>query len=369
MKKQLFFIAAVLTIYIANAQQISEVKLKTNQFGLKKAKKGPKKVFIKSFNIYYEVYKEAVDYKNGYNGTRGKKVGSATARAAVGLDGVQSQDIQEKTNRLYQEFVNDFMSNGYEIITAEEASKVEFFEGWKKVTGPSINEAEKLPGVLSCVPEGFTALYKDRSKVAAKLNKVFKGLNTPVLSKQLDDALVIDVNVYIMFSEIASKGFNLGSLDKVAKVKINTNLRLANSYTVQSPKKPTKLGVLGSIGVKGAMTSENISSSVDVVYGKAKIAASAIGQYNGTIKKSIEINGVMKKEKIKAYQRQQTVVPTSFSNNYQQIGGVTLVTVEDRFSKNATWIKVDSKKYADGLYNASSAFLKANIKEILEKIN
>ena len=220
MKKKLFFIAAVLTIYIANAQQISEVKLKTNQFGLKKAKKGPKKVFIKSFNIYYEVYKEAVDYKNGYNGTRGKKVGSATARAAVGLDGVQSQDIQEKTNRLYQEFVNDFTSNGYEIITAEEASKVEFFEGWKKVTGPSINEAEKLPGVLSCVPEGFTALYKDRSKVAAKLNKVFKGLNTPVLSKQLDDALVIDVNVYILFSEIASKGFNLGSLDKVAKVKI-----------------------------------------------------------------------------------------------------------------------------------------------------
>ncbi|NJB81537.1 hypothetical protein [Wenyingzhuangia aestuarii] len=367
MKTRLLLIA-MLTISLANAQQISEVKLKTREFGLKKAKKETKKVFIKSFNIYYEVYKEAVDYKNGYNGTRGKKVGSATARAAVGLDGVQKDDIQEKTDLLYKEFVNDFTSKGYEIITADEASKIETFEGWEKATGPFVRESE-LPGVLTCVPNGYSYLFKNRSKVSKKLNQIFKGLKTPVISKELDNALVIDVNVYIMFSEIASKGFNLGSLDKVAKVKINTNLRLANNYTVQSPKEPTKLGVFGSIGIKGAMTSKNITSSVDVVYGKAKIAASAIGQYNGGIKKSIEIQGVMKKDKIRAYQKQQTVVPTSFSNNYQQIGGMTLVTVENRFSKNATWIKVDSKKYAEGLYNASSAFLKANTEEILDKVN
>lgn len=368
MKKQLFFIAAVLTIYIANAQQISEVKLKTNQFGLKKAKKGPKKVFIKSFNIYYEVYKEAVDYKNGYNGTRGKKVGSATARAAVGLDGVMKDDVQEKTDLLYQEFVNDFTTKGYEIITADEASKIETFKGWEKATGPFVRES-KLPGVLTCVPNGYSYLYKDRSKVGAKMNKVFGSLKLPVISKELNDALVVDVNVYIMFSENASKGFNLGSIDKVAKVKINTNLRLADSYAVQAPKKPTKLGALGSIGIKGAMTTENITSSVNVTYGKIKIGAGAMGQYNGILKKPIEINGVMKKEKIRAYQRQQTVVPTSFSNNYTQIGGMTLVTVEDRFSKNATWVKVDSKKYAEGLYKASSAFIKAHTKELLDELD
>lgn len=362
MKKQTTLLFALLTVITISAQSISEVKISSKNYGISKAKKGPKRVFINSFNINYEVYKEAIDVKTGGSGFRGKKTGDATARAAVGLSGIEKEDIQAKTDQLYQDFIADFKVKGYEFVSVAEASKIKIFEGWETGSGPYVNESG-VPGVLTSVPSGYSFLYKSKSKSGKIKKGLFGGaLKTPIISKQLENALVVDVNLYVMYSEEAGGGFNLGSLSKVAKVKIKTNLRLADEYAVVAPKKPTKLGVFGSIGVKGATTVDYINSSMTVTYGKMKIGAGAMGQYNGMLKKSIEINGVMKKDKISAYQKQATFTPTSF-NSY---GGLNL---KDRFSKNTTWVKVDSGKYADGLYNACSGFLKNHTQKLLDKLD
>lgn len=357
MKNKILFVL-LFTAVVINAQEISKVKLSNSSYGANKLKKAPKRVFINSFNINYEVYKEAIDVKTGSSG----KSGDATARAAVGLSGVIKEDVQEKTNLLYQEFIKYFKEKGFEIVTADEAESIEVFEGWEKSTGPFVIESG-LPGVLTSVPKGYSFLYKKKSK-SGKVKKGFLGgsLNLPYISKQLGDALVVDVNLYFMYSEEANPSFKLpSSINKLAKVKILTNLRLIDNYAVVAPKAPTKLGVFGSIGIKGATTLDRINSSVNMTYSKIKIGAGALASYNGGLKDPIEVEGVMKKDKVTAYQKQQTFTPTSF-NSY---GGLNL---QDRFSKNTTWITVDSKKYSDGLYNACSAFLKGHTDEMLKKL-
>ncbi|MGY5351826.1 hypothetical protein ACXGQW_04565 [Wenyingzhuangia sp. IMCC45533] len=343
------------------AQNISEAKVSGKTYGASKMKKATKKLFINSFNVNYEIYKEAIDVKTGSSGFRGKRTGDATARAAIGLSGIIKDDIQVKTDQLYTEFVADYKAKGFEIVNIEQAQKIEIFDGWEKETGPYVKESG-FPGVLTSIPTGYSFLYKKRSKSG----KVKKGLwggyfNAPIISKQLDNAFVVDIDLYVVYSEESSKGFNLGSLSKVAKVKINTNLRLAADYAIVAPKAPTKLGVFGSIGFKGATTVDYIRSTYNVSYSKVKVGAGAEGQYNGLLKKPIEISGVMKKEKVSAYQKQSSFTPTSFSSY-----GPTFM--EDRFSKNATWVKVDSKKYAEGLYKACDAFLEENTKILFKKI-
>ncbi|WP_010135681.1 hypothetical protein [Ochrovirga pacifica] len=371
MKKQFFLIAAVLTISIANAQQVSEIKLKTKGFNLKKAKKQDK-VYINSFNVFFEVYKEIRNKKAGYKGTRGKVVGDAKVSLGVGLKGVDIAAIQQKTDLLYQETINKIKASGYQLVPVNEAKNLEIFEGYEVLQGPLLLEKEELPGVIQTVPAGYSFLSKipkktDVGKSLAKFTKKFKHPKLsryPKISKELGDVMVLDINMYVMFTEAPKPGFNLGSLDKVAKVKINTNYRLVDRYTVVNSGEDKK----SLLGIKSA--GNNIATDVltefSVVYGRNKIGGSALATYDGNLKKPIEINGVLKKEKIKAYQSQQTIAPTLNNPAYQKIGGITLATIENRFSKNASWIQVDGAKHSDGLYNACHLFLEQNLKEVFD---
>ena len=369
MKKQLLLIMAFMTVFAVKAQEISEVKLKTKDYNLKKAKK-QNKIFINSFNVFFEVYKEISDKKAGYKGTRGKVVGDAKVSLGVGLKGVDIAAVQAKTDLLYQETINKIKASGYELVQVDEAKNIESFENFEVLQGPLLLEKEELPGVIQCVPSGYSFLEKpskqtDLGKSVAKLTSKFnfnKLSEKPTISKELGDIMVVDVNMYVMFTEAPKPGFNLGSLDKVAKVKINTNLRLIDRYTVVNSGSEKK-SLLG-ISVAGNKIATDVLTQFSVIYGKNKIGGSPLASYEGGLKESAEIKGVLKKEKIKAYQAQQTIAPTLNNPAYQKVGGMTLARIENRFSKNASWIDIDGEKYSEGLYNACHAFLEHNLQEI-----
>ena len=363
-----------MTVFVVKAQEISEVKLKTKDYNLKKAKK-QNKIFINSFNVYFEIYKEVADSKQGYEGTRGKVTGSAKVRLGVGLKGVDINAVQAKTDLLYQETITKIKEKGFELVGIEEAKQIEFFEGYLMGTGPVMIEQDNLPGVIQSVPSGYSFMYKDPKKtelgkavkkLTSKFN--FSGLSAKQnISKDLGDVMVMDINMYVMFTEQPKGGFKLpSSLDKVAKVKIVTNLRLIDNYTVVKSADKEKMGLLGSLGSKGAAVATGVTSSVDIIYGKNKIGGSPLASYNGGLKDPVEILGIMKKDKISAYQKQQTIAPTLNNPAYQKVGGITLATIENRFSKNASWIDVDGEKYSQGLYNACHAFLEHNLQEIFD---
>ena len=344
MKKLAIVCTLCFVAFAMQAQSIGEYKPSLYKFGLKKVNKVPKRVYIQNFAVHFEVYKEAVDYKQGGSGLGSAVRSDAKATAAVGIGGVMAEDMQAKTNELYNEFVAMLKAEGLEIISVDEAARTEAYEDWVRADGPYVAESG-MPGVLVSAPDGYSFMYrglkKNGKKKKALLGESFK---TNDLSKDLGGAIIADVNLYVMFTEDKQDLFK----GNAAKVKILTNLRMVGDYYVSAPK--TK-----GLRFKGAQTVEAIKSGVTFTFNAGK---GVTGVYQGSLKKPIEINGVMKREKIVAYQKQGSVTPTSFT-------GYSYTDLADRFSKTAKWIEVDSKKYSDGVYNAATKFVTDHTKAFL----
>ncbi|QNM84666.1 hypothetical protein H9W90_10705 [Polaribacter pectinis] len=363
MKKFNYILIAIFFIsFSALSQNIEDLKIKTKFYGAKKMKKDPKKIYINSFNVNFEIYKEAIDFKAGGNGGRiGGNTSNATASAAVGLGGINADKMQEKTNLIYQNYINRLKSEGFEIINSDEASKTKVFEGWEKASGPQV--VENLSGIITIVPANYTSFYKRKTDKGEIKKGFLGGIGLQAkLSKELGDAIIADVNLFVMFSENGSDWMK----GRAAKVKIKTNLRLINNYAVTIPQKfkekKTTLGKLfGSVKIKGAVDTYPASSNVTFSQGKVGLGAEAV--YSGFLKDDVEINGVLKKQKVVAYQKQGSFVPTSFStfSNY-------LDAKADRFSEKAKWIEVDGDKYAQGFYNVCNTFLEKNLDEFFNKL-
>lgn len=361
--KKLLLTAFLLSSFLCiKAQDLGEIKIKSQKYGLSKMKKAPKKIFINTFNINYEFYKEAVDFKAGGNGGRiGGNTSNATARAAIGLGGIEANLMQEKTNILYNNFVKRLETEGYEIITADEAAKTKFFEDWNQEKGPSIKE--NFSGIINTIPDGYSFFYKRKSKKGEYKKGFLGGVgNQAKLSKQLGDAIIADVNLYVMFTENGTDLFK----GRAAKVKLKTNLRLASDYMISIPKKLKKKKsfagkLFGSVQVKGA--TDHFPANSNVMFSQGKVGLGSKAQYAGTLKDDIEINGVLSKQKVVAYQKQGSFVPTSFTtfSNY-------LDAKADRFSSTAKWIDIDPNKYADGFYMACNTFLNKHLDALFSKL-
>lgn len=139
MKTRISLTALILMfVFTSQAQTLGEFNVKTSEMGKAKLRSAPKKIYIASFNVYYEVYKEAIDFQRGGSTLGGGERSNATARAAIGLGGINDKDIQEKTNQLYIEFVADLKKGGLEIISPDVARKIEVYQDWEKASGPSV---------------------------------------------------------------------------------------------------------------------------------------------------------------------------------------------------------------------------------------
>ncbi|WP_146106915.1 hypothetical protein [Polaribacter porphyrae] len=356
------FLFALLFSISLISQEIGDIKVKNKFYGAKTMKKAPKKIYINSFNINYEFYKEAVDFKVGGNGGRiGGNTSNATARAAIGLGGIEANLMQEKTNLLYNNFIARLKSEGYEIVSADEAGKTDLYKNWKKETGPDVKES--FSGIINTMPEGYSYFYKRKTNKGEVKKGFLGGIgNQAKLSKALGGATIVDVNLYVMFTENGSNMFK----GRAAKVKLKTNLRLASSYMISVPVKTKKKKsiagkIFGSVKIKGATNHYPANSNISFMQGKVGLGSKA--SFTGTLKDDVEINGVLKKQKVVAYQKQGSFVPTSFSTF-----STYLAAKADRFSTTAKWINVDGKKYADGFYNACNTFLTKQLDAFFSKI-
>lgn len=303
----------------AFSQELGEFKPKDDSYKASKLNDGPKKLYIASFNVNFEVYKEAVDKKAA--GGFGRTVKSAAkAKAAVGLATLDKDAVQSKVDQLYAEFVSEMTSKGYEIISADDQSAKEYHQKWEKATGPSVYEAG-MTGIVGFVPSGFSYYYKERNIFSDVLSTFSK--HPQNLSKALNDALVIDVSLAFVFSELGTD-WNVGNQ---AKVKLLVNYRMANLF--------------------------GNSSHINFTRGKMKIGGNPESFYNGYMKSDLEIGGVLAKEKVVAYSTQTQKTATSL-NPIVSVSG-------ENYSQTTKWLEPDGKKYAEGMYLAGSKFIKFHL--------
>ena len=349
MKKISTFLAVLFIVSFSTlqAQELGDFKPKESSYKSKKLDEGSKKLYISSFTINFEIYKEAVDEKAA-GGFRNTITNAAKAKAAIGLLTLDKEAVQAKADQLFTEFVNEMEAKGYSLISAEEAGKTDTYQGWEKATGPSIFETD-MTGILSVVPTGYSFFYKERNAFSAKTAGFDK---TPQnLSEDLDNALIADVSLLYVFSE-SGIDWNMGG--NQAKVKLLVNYRLADLYNISDEKTSSGLTSL----VDKSKQSVALSSYVNFTRGKLKIGGSPEAQYLGSMKSDLEIDGVLKKEKVVAFSNRTRATASS-------INPIVIIT-GDNYSEKTNWLEPDSQKYAEGMYLAGSKFIKYHVDEVFD---
>lgn len=328
------------------SQELSEVKAKFDNYQSKPKKNASKKVYINSFNVLVEVYREDVDYK-GQREFRGKGRAEALAKAALGLQGVDAGLLQQKTDLLFEEFIQSLESNGFEIIDASQVSSTDYYKNAEPHKGPMVRESAN-PGLLEVLPAGFNG-FTSKANAAGEEDKKqglmssFKSLgklvkNTNMLSKELDDAIVIDVNLTLTWSETGGSWLTgLGSAD----AKIKTNLALGEK-AVSAPSANGKS--------KGKEDYYILPNDFLVAQGSGLKKV----ELKGYLKKPIYIIGVIS----------NTVVQSNNAGNVAKsfdLGNSVITTWTSSVSKNAKFVEVDPIKFSDALYLSGKAFINSQL--------
>lgn len=348
MKIVLSLVLIIACTLSATSQILGEFKPKDQSYGLKKIK--DKRVYIASFTVNYQVYNEKQEFKQGGRMLGGARKGDAESSLSVGLEGLTETSLQTVTNRLYQNFTDMLKSNGVTIISAEDAGKTETYSGFTKVTGGTINRAQ-FPGTLASTPAGMEYYVKKVEASGKEKSGGFMNQATFVhakLSKDLDDAIIADVDLFVLFIE------DKGSWDVAgANIKVKTNMRLAGQEAIEMSKTT-------GFRMKGQNTYTGVNSQVAFYSGK--MGAGIISSYVGTLGKSMEIKDVIEDKKIQAFAKSHVDhvgVETAYGKYYNPYNTT---------STSTNIIPVDEKKYIDGAYMAGKKFIEYHTELFLKEL-
>ena len=238
-----------------SAQSLGDFKPgKAGPKSLERPKFDNKNVYIADFAVHYQVYSEKSASKKGGSGIFGKVMGAAKASLAVGLD-ISQETLQNITDKAYADFVADLKAQGFNVMNAEEAKNTEYYRGYNYSTNLSIIPSHSMEGGVTVHPQNVGFFYKENGS----------GTNTTKLSKELDDAAVVRVDLHVVFVE--TRGSNKSGIG--ANVVAKTNLVLSDNNTI-----------------------------AHFIVGRNKIGGSPLGEYQGILKKDLDIDGVIKEEKI-----------------------------------------------------------------------
>lgn len=333
MKNTSYTLALILFTFVLSLNSFSQTITSKetgggNGFNQSKFKSAPKKVFINSFNVYFEVFGSAEASTTG--GESFGRVHSSTKTAmGVALYGVDSKDFLEITNQAYQYFINDLKSKGFEIVSADEAAKTSLYSKWTRKSGGELSSAEAT-GFVRVTPEGFDYFVPGEKKSGKEKTTVFD--RSPALSKELDDAII--ANVSFTFDFIDMKVFR-SELLKISNVKGKVNFK---------------------VGVAPGPSMD--MSKVSFSYGKTFTAATAA--IENVLKKSIPIEApVFKDEKFsETTQAQATNIPNWANYVY--------VTTDKSMTASHS-VTCDGELYKKETSRLLKEFLAVGLKELYDK--
>lgn len=301
-----------------SAQSLGDFKPgKAGPKSLERPKFDNKNVYIADFAVHYQVYSEKSASKKGGSGIFGKVMGAAKASLAVGLD-ISQETLQNITDKAYADFVADLKAQGFNVMNAEEAKNTEYYKGYKYSTNLSIIPSYSMEGGVTVHPQNVGFFYKENGS----------GTSTTKLSKELDDAAVVRVDLHVVFVE--TRGSNKSGIG--ANVVAKTNLVLSDNNTI-----------------------------AHFVVGRNKIGGSPLGEYQGILKKDLDIDGVIKEEKITNY------VASDYDNWGTSTAFGTVYSAKNKASSKAAIVPADANKYEKGVEQAINTFLSHHVNEFKDK--
>lgn len=244
-------------------------------------------------------------------------MGGAKASLAVGLD-ISQETLQNITDKAYADFVADLKAQGFNVMNAEEAKHTEYYKGYKYSTNLSIIPSHSMEGGVTVHPQNVGFFYNEKGS----------STNTTKLSKELNDAAVVRIDLHVVFVE--TRGSNKSGIG--ANVVAKTNLVLSDNNTI-----------------------------AHFIVGRNKIGGSPLGEYQGVLKKDLDIDGVIKEEKITNY------VASDYDNWGTSTAFGTVYSAKNKATSKAAIVPADAGKYEKGVELAIDTFLKHHVNEFKDK--
>lgn len=300
-----------------NAQSLGDFKPgKAGPKSLEKPKFDNKNVYIADFAVHYQVYSEKSASTKGGSGIFGKVMGATKTSLAVGLD-ISEATLQNITNKAYADFVADLQAQGFNVMKAEEAKNTDYYKDYKYSTNLNMIASNSIEGAITVHPQNVGFFYKQGAST-----------NTTKLSKELNDAAVVRIDLYVEFVE--TRGSNKSGIG--TNVVAKTNLVLSENNTI-----------------------------AHFIVGRNKIGGSPLGEYQGVLKKDLDIDGVIKEEKITNY------VASDYDNWGTSTAFGTVYSAKNKATSKAAIVPADTKKYEKGVEQAINTFLTYHLKEFKDK--
>ncbi len=327
MKQLLIVLLLFITGILTQAQTITAVTLKSDENGKGKLKKAPKKIYIAEFRVMYQLLYVAEDTKKG-SVFDGGLTGDAKVELSMGLVGLSEDDLINNTNALYKKFTEQMTTAGYEMVTADAMAGIKEFKDWERKKGGGLSNAQ-FKGFIMSTPTGFDYFVKG-TKGDGREKKTFTD-NSAKISFQGDNVTVVKINLVIPMAENgeswASGAFKLGG----AKVVGETALRLSDEM------------------VSGKGFANNITTTASFVNSEAMSLPTSMCSYS--LKKAIDIDGVLEKKKFKVSTGQD------YDWSGTQSGVYRVFEADNKFLKKTVPLPVDPATYNAGVQMAGMAFI------------
>jgi hypothetical protein len=259
----------------------------------KQSSKSPKRVYIQKFRALFEVFEEASASTKGTTNNRADRatvVSGTKTRMGVQLSGVDIPDFQAIVDEAYKDFVAQLEADGYEIISAEEAGKTDYYSGYTKLKGGATS-TDQVTGFVMVTPSEYEYWVKGVSN-SGREKGTFVDTSSK-LSQDLGDAYVAEATFVFPFVALDASSVSWGNYAS-SKVKADINLRLGVS-TSTTDNQQTSITSFAK-GFSTAGTSATLASQVRFVAGHL-VSSPAFDSSTG-LKRDVYFGGVFKEDKL-----------------------------------------------------------------------
>ncbi len=259
----------------------------------KQSSKSPKRVYIQKFRALFEVFEEASASTKGTTNDRANRsttVSGTKTSMGVQLSGVDIPDFQKLVDEAYADFVAQLEADGFEIITAEEAGKTDYYSGYTKLKGGA-SSTDQATGYVMVTPQGYDYWVKGVANDGRE-----KGTFTDTsskLSQDLGDAYVAEATFIFPFVALDASSTSFANYAS-SKVKADINLRLAAAVGTMDNEQMS-LGKFAK-GFTTSPTSGRIASQVRFVAGH--MASAPLFDSSTGLKRDVYFGGVFATDKL-----------------------------------------------------------------------
>ncbi|MDG1279488.1 MAG: hypothetical protein P8O16_19610 [Algoriphagus sp.] len=259
----------------------------------KQSSKSPKRVYIQKFRALFEVFEEASSSTAAYKNESANSVTTVSGtktRMGVQLSGVDIPDFQKLVDEAYADFVAQLEADGYEIISAEEAGKTDYYAGYTKLKGGATS-TDQVKGFVMVTPSDYEYWVKGVSNSGRE-----KGTFTDTsskLSQDLGEAYIAEATFVFPFVALDASSVSWGNYAS-SKVKADINLRLDVSTSTKDNEQMSLTSFAKGFTNSGA--SATLASRVRFVAGH--MASSPMFDSSTGLKRAVYFDGVFKEDKL-----------------------------------------------------------------------